>query len=120
MTTGSGREKSILVIVEKLRLLDGRFTDVILVFDFDLQDNRFDADSLKRYAAAFCDSTDRGLLFINYPSVEAYRDFDHLGDMDFLDLRIDVDGAEGDAVVSGYKRLVAERNNKFDDIARIR
>ena len=26
----------------------------------------------------YCDSTDMGQLFLNYPSIEAYRDFDPL------------------------------------------
>lgn len=102
---------------EKLRLLEGPFTDVVLVFDFDPQDDRYDEGALRRYAEAFCDSTDSGLLFINYPSVESYRDFEALGDASFVDERVAFVG--GGVGGRGYKEYVAERRNGLDDVAHI-
>ena len=48
------------------RLLYTKYTDVILMFDFDPQDDRFNPIEMKKMMAAFCDSTDtdRGLLLI--------------------------------------------------------
>ncbi len=61
---------------ERARLLETSFTDILLVFDLDPQDNRHDFKRLKEMQDFYCDSTDMGQLFISYPSVEAYRDFD--------------------------------------------
>lgn len=101
---------------EKRGLLDCDFTDVVLVFDFDPQDNRCNLDILHRYQEAFCDSTDNGLLFVNYPSVEAYRDFETLGDPGFVDEHVSV---MGDVGCASYKDRVSRRNNGLDDIDKI-
>lgn len=96
-------------------ILCGEYTDVLLVFDFDPQDNRFDAGRLRRLQSVYCDSTDLGQLYINYPMVEAYRDFDDVLDQGYLDAMVPVD------VVfhgSGYKDLTARRRNVFRDVTR--
>lgn len=58
------------------RLLYTKFTDVILMFDFDPHDDRFDPTEMKKMMVAFCDSTDtdRGLLLINYPAIESVKE----------------------------------------------
>lgn len=96
-------------------ILCREYTDVLLVFDFDPQDNRFDADRIRRLQSVYCDSTDLGQLYINYPMVEAYRDFDDVLDQGYLDAMVPVD------VVfhgSGYKDLTARRRNVFRDVTR--
>ena len=57
-------------------LLDTTFTDVILLFDFDPQDDRFNPEAFRKMMRTFNDSgdTDRGLLLINYPSVESVKE----------------------------------------------
>jgi len=69
------------------RLLYTRFTDVILMFDFDPQDDRFDKEELRRMLEACCDSTDtdKGLLLINYPAVEAVKEAASLSYEQYLD-----------------------------------
>jgi len=59
----------------KSMLLYTKFTDVILMFDFDPQDNRLNLAQLRRMMEVFNDSadTDRGLLLLNYPAVEAVK-----------------------------------------------
>ncbi len=101
---------------EKRRFLDGDFTDIVLIFDFDPQDNRCDLDALRRYQEALCDSTDNGLLLVNYPSIEAYRDFEGLGDQGFVDERIAV---TGDGGCTSYKDRVSRRGNGLDDIKKL-
>ncbi|MBR3235608.1 MAG: hypothetical protein IKG11_08330 [Atopobiaceae bacterium] len=56
-------------------LLYTKFTDVILMFDFDPQDDRFNLLELRKMLVAFRDSTDtdKGLLLLNYPAVEAVK-----------------------------------------------
>lgn len=95
--------------------LGGEYTDVLLVFDFDPQDNRFDAERLRRLQSAYCDSTDLGQLYINYPMVEAYRDFDDVLDQGYLDALVPV-GAVFHG--SGYKDATARRRNAFQDVTR--
>lgn len=95
--------------------LSGEYTDVLLVFDFDPQDNRFDAERLRRLQSAYCDSTDLGQLYINYPMVEAYRDFDDVLDQGYLDALVPA-GAVFHG--SGYKDATARRRNAFRDVTR--
>lgn len=58
------------------RLLYTKFTDVILMFDFDPQDDRMDIDGLRKMQSSFNDSsdTDKGLLLINYPAIESVKE----------------------------------------------
>lgn len=100
---------------ELREVLGGEYTDVLLVFDFDPQDNRFDAERLRRLQSAYCDSTDLGQLYINYPMVEAYRDFDDVLERGYLDAAVPA-GAVFHG--SGYKGLTARRRNAFQDVTR--
>lgn len=93
--------------------LSGRFTDILLVFDFDPQDNRMRRVDLERLQRTFCDSTDMGQLYINYPAVESYRDFDCIGDVGFLGRSVSID------LCDHYKNEVGHRQNGLDDIASI-
>lgn len=56
---------------EKRDILSADYTDVLLVFDFDPQDNRFSKEKLSKMLEIFSDSTVNGRLYINYPMVEA-------------------------------------------------
>lgn len=87
--------------------LAGKFTDVILVFDYDPQDSLFNQDRLERLLLFFCDSSDvgHGRLFLNYPSVEPLRDFSQFGEMDFYESSV-----SGEVLPRhGYKRAVESR-----------
>ena len=57
---------------ERKRLLMP-FTDIFLIFDFDPQAETYDANKLLTLMGHFCDSTDYGQLYINYPMLESYR-----------------------------------------------
>lgn len=99
-------------------LCGGRhFTDTVLVFDLDPQDNRLDWDALQNLQETLCDSTDIGMLYINYPSVEALRDFSAFGDEDFLDESVPLDEvSHGHA----YKSRVGKRiHNGVGDVTKI-
>ena len=60
------------------QLLESSFTDTLLIFDLDPQDNRLDFKRLELMQDYYCDSTDMGQLYLSYPSVEAYCDIDTL------------------------------------------
>lgn len=98
------------------QLLESCFTDILLIFDLDPQDNRLDLKRLELMQDYYCDSTDMGQLFLSYPSVEAYRDFDP------LNYSSPDDALVPSYVIFGqrsYKDWVARRGNSLADIERI-
>lgn len=98
------------------QLLESSFTDTLLIFDLDPQDNRLDFKRLKLMQDYYCDSTDMGQLFLSYPSVEAYRDFDPLKYFSLDDALVPLDVIFGQR---SYKDWVARRGDSFADIGRI-
>lgn len=69
---------------ESQAILNGNYTDVLLIFDFDPQDNRYSSDKLVRLLDIFSESTQMGRLYINYPMVESFYHFRSLEDDSFL------------------------------------
>ena len=51
------------------------FTNVILIFDYERHDTYFSKDVICKMQHYFSDINDVGQLFINYPMVESYMDF---------------------------------------------
>ena len=54
--------RRILLVVEGEKQERRLFKQIFKTFDFDSQDNRFDADGLVRMQEYFCESTDEGKL----------------------------------------------------------
>ncbi|MDO4765613.1 MAG: hypothetical protein Q4A29_06095 [Eubacteriales bacterium] len=50
------------------------FINILLVFDYERQDPRFEDSKIKRMQKYFNDMADRGKLYLNYPMVESYQD----------------------------------------------
>ena len=50
-------------------LFDQDYSDVLLVFDYEPQDNRFSPARLEEMQLYFNESTDNGKLYVNYPMV---------------------------------------------------
>lgn len=98
------------------QLLESSFTDTLLIFDLDPQDNRLDFKRLELMQHYYCDSTDMGQLYLSYPSVEAYRDFDPLKCFSLDDALVPSDVIFGQR---SYKDWVARRGGSFADIGRI-
>lgn len=69
-------------------LFDEDYSDVLLIFDFDPQDNRFSAERLGEMLAYFDESTDEGKLYVNYPMVEACKDFGSTDDGSYIDRKV--------------------------------
>lgn len=97
-------------------LLESSFTDTLLIFDLDPQDNRHDFKRLELMQDYYCDSTDMGQLYLSYPSVEAYRDFDPLKYHSLDDALVPSDVIFGQR---SYKDWVARRGDSLADIGRI-
>lgn len=78
-------------------ILSGSFSDIILAFDFDPHHDHPDFDTVRRMLAYFCDSTDMGKLYINYPMMQSYKHLKCLPDPDYINRK---------ASPRGYKELV--------------
>ena len=57
---------------EKKEILSKHFSRILLVFDLDPQSTHFLPERAKAMAEYFNDSTDMGLLYLNYPMIEAF------------------------------------------------
>lgn len=68
---------------KKLNLLNQNYSDVIMIFDFDPQDDQFSPTKIKRLADYFVESTDMGKLYINYPMVESFYHMKSIPDLDY-------------------------------------
>lgn len=78
-------------------ILSGSFSDIILAFDFEPHHDHPDFDTVRRMLAYFCDSTDMGKLYINYPMMQSYKHLKCLPDPDYINRK---------AFPRGYKELV--------------
>ncbi len=61
------------------------FTDIFLVFDYERQDPSFDPSLIKNMLAFWSESTENGLLYLNYPMIESYKHLKNpLPDLDYI------------------------------------
>lgn len=58
--------------IEKKKIFDVNYSDILLIFDLDPQDNMFTPEKIRRMKSYFKESSDMGKLYINYPMVEAF------------------------------------------------
>lgn len=58
---------------EKIKILKDDYTDIIIVFDLDPQNNITEYENIRLLLDYFNDSTEHGKLFINYPMMQAYK-----------------------------------------------
>lgn len=99
-------------------LFDQDYSDILLVFDYDPQDDRFSPERLETMQDYFNESTDNGKLYVNYPMVEACKHFLKMPDAEFINRMVTLDD------VSRYKQIVGnasgyqsfERDFKKPDI----
>jgi hypothetical protein len=68
---------------QKKQLFDARYTDMLLIFDLDPQDSRYNQKNIIRLQEYFSDSSDMGKLYINYPMVEAFYHMQSIPDPEF-------------------------------------
>lgn len=81
-------------------LFDQDYSDILLVFDYDPQDDRFSPERLEAMQGYFNESTDNGKLYVNYPMVEACKHFLKLPDAEFINRMVTLDD------VPRYKQIV--------------
>lgn len=95
-------------------------TDIFLIFDYERQDPRFDANLLKHMMNFWNNSTENGLLYINYPMIES---FNHIKspfpDLNFLTRKIECSKL---CMKQGHKNLykvMAKNESSFPDLSNI-
>ncbi len=98
--------------------LAGLFTDLILTFDYDPHDDRFDPERLRLFQGIFSDSTDSGMLYISYPAIESFHDFASIGDQAFGDDCLVLKRLKEEGF-SGYKDWASRRGADACDITRL-
>ncbi|MBA3926815.1 hypothetical protein [Listeria rustica] len=91
-------------------VLSKKYTDILLVFDFDPHDSEYNKSILTNFQSKFGESTEDGQLFINYPMVESFKHFKSLPDHEYSNRDIDL------ATLSSgkYKSLVDNETFQTD------
>ena len=82
------------------------FSEIFLFFDYDFQNRNLTMEQMNTQLSEmldlFCDETDNGRLYINYPMIEAIRYTKKLPDKDFSDYCV----SRTDCHDKGFKNLV--------------
>lgn len=68
---------------EAKKIFDILYSDILLVFDLDPQDSKFTSDKICRMVEYFCESSDMGKLYVNYPMVEAFYHMKNIPDKEY-------------------------------------
>lgn len=74
----------------KKKLFDAKYTDILLIFDLDPQDTRFNDRIVMQLQEYFADSSDMGKLYINYPMVEAFYHMQSIPDRNFHERKVSI------------------------------
>lgn len=94
----------------KKEIFNSRYSDILLVFDLDPQDQRFSADKILKMMQFFVESSDMGKLYLNYPMVEAFYHMKSIPDENYNDYVVSlVELSEGT-----YKQRVNQENRNHD------
>ena len=56
----------------KRAVFDERFSDILLIFDLDPQDDLYSENKIQQMLEFFCESSENGKLYINYPTAESF------------------------------------------------
>lgn len=102
------------------QLKKNNFTNIILIFDYEHHDPWFKDEKIERMQRHFNSMSDDGILFINYPMIEAYKHILSIPDEDYLERYVSVKCQPG----REYKQLVKENSviskyfDAYDDLLR--
>ncbi|MDY0278418.1 MAG: hypothetical protein RBQ97_10090 [Acholeplasma sp.] len=89
-------------------MLSRNFVAIYLIFDFEPHYQKFDINKIVEMRKVFNESTDGGLLLINYPMIEAYKHIKEMPDKEFIDRTVTK------KQVKQYKHLVGEESDYTD------
>lgn len=94
---------------DKRKILEAKYTDIFLIFDFEPQQDVPRFPVIRRMLTYFNDSTNHGKLFINYPMMQSYKHFTKLPEPEFESLKVTIDECKS------YKRIVGAVS-KYTDV----
>jgi hypothetical protein len=88
--------------VDKKKIFNKNYSDVLLFFDMEIQAHKFSFDKIKEMVEHFNDSTniDKGKLYINYPMLESFYHMNGIPDMSYNTYKVHKDE------ISKFKRNV--------------
>ena len=87
-------------------MLEQKFTDILLIFDFDPQATTFEPKKIRSMTEHFTDSTDMGKLYINYPMIEAYYHMKSIPDASYNERTASLSELKVSNKDDGYKARV--------------
>jgi len=82
----------------------------LLVFDLDPQDDKFDDDKIRKMETYFCESSDMGKLYLNYPMIEAFYHMPVIPDPDYQSRTVSLD----ELITGKYKERVQKETRGND------
>ena len=88
--------------IEKKKIFNKNFSDVLLFFDVEIQDPKFSFKKIEEMIVHFNDSTniDKGKLYVNYPMLESFYHMEDIPDVNYNTYKVHKDD------VVGFKRTV--------------
>ena len=96
--------------VQKKKIFDENYSDILLIFDLDPQDNEFSASKILEMQSYFTESSDMGKLYINYPMVEAFYHLKSIPDNEYNERVVDMH----ELLNHSYKTRVNHENRNHD------
>lgn len=96
--------------IEKKKLFDAYYSDILLIFDLDPQDTQFSPEKILRMMEYFVESSDMGKLYINYPMVESFYHMKSIPDEMYNTYVVTLDELKN----KSYKTRVSLENRNHD------
>lgn len=91
---------------ERRRIFDRPYSDILLIFDLDPRDPTFTDGHIEEMMEYFCESSDMGRLYLNYPMVEAFYHMKSIPDPDYYERKVSLTDIPG----GKYKDRVNKEN----------
>ena len=96
------------------------FTNIFLIFDYERHDPNFSEDGILMLQKYFSNSEDVGKLYLNYPMIESYMDFDDIIDANFVYKKVSTNVKSGNFYKLSIKNKIISKlvhfPNKIRDI----
>ncbi|HEX9059725.1 MAG TPA: hypothetical protein VF941_06075 [Clostridia bacterium] len=95
---------------QKKQIFNERYTDILLIFDFDPQDPLFSKEKITEMMEYFVESSDVGKLYLNYPMVEAFYHMKSIPDESYNSCCVSMSELKDHT----YKQRVNRENRNHD------
>lgn len=116
-TSTIGILKEIATTKEDRKILNLKFSEIYLIFDFDPQEPAYSDKKIKDLVALFNNETEFGKLYVNYPMMESMRDHHNFDINDFLYRTVQLEGLSSEGYKDyikkhGYQRAISNLTEK--------